>query len=409
MKATPVPIDPALLEPVMRPFPQALTLPAEAYTSPEVLEWEKRRFFEGSWVCAGRATDLSKPGDQRALGVGREGILLVRGDDGRLRGFYNVCRHRGHELLECGASRNQRGIKCPYHAWVYGLEGDLRAAPRFGDVPGFDKSDYPLVQARVVEWNGWVFVNASGDAPEFGDHIGNLGMAVDPYSPERLVLGASHEYEVAANWKIIVENYLECYHCSSIHPELCLVSPPESDKGYVEPPSGAWIGGPMDLREHAETMSLTGESKGVTIPGLPEELRREVGYAAVLPNILISPHPDYVMTHRLEPLSTDRTWVECQWLFPPEAWERESFSPDYAEEFWDITNREDFLACESVQRAVEGRGYRQGPMSTWESGVWEQMALIARSYLEGRLLPLAASERRSAHANLVRGEVPADA
>jgi len=156
-------------------------------------------------------------------------------------------------------------------------------------------------------------------------------------------------------------------------------------------------------------MSLTGESKGVPIPGLPEELGRDVGYAAVLPNILISPHPDYVMTHRLEPLSTDRTWVECQWLFPPEAWEREGFSPDYAEEFWDITNREDFLACESVQRGVEGRGYRLGPMSTWESGVWEAMALVARSYLDGRLLPLSATQRRSAHANLVRGEVPADA
>ena len=148
--AKPAPIDPALLEPVMKPFPGARTLPAEAYTSAEVLGWEERHFFEASWVCAGRAVDLSNPGDQRALRVGREGILLVRGDDARLRGFYNVCRHRGHELLECGASRNQRGIKCPYHAWVYGLEGDLRAAPRFGDVPGFEKADYPLIEARVV-------------------------------------------------------------------------------------------------------------------------------------------------------------------------------------------------------------------------------------------------------------------
>lgn len=386
-ESTAAPVDPALLELVLE---QGLTLPAEAYTSAEVLAWEQRHFFEASWVCIGRSTELGGPGDQKAFRVGREGILLVRGDEGALRGFFNVCRHRGHELLPCGETRNQRGIKCPYHAWVYGLGGELRAAPRFGDVPGFDKDDYSLVEARVSEWHGWVFVNASGDAPPFEEHIGNLGMAVDPYTPERLVLGASHEYVIEANWKIVIENYLECYHCSSIHPELCEVTPPESDQGYPEAAIGAWIGGPMVLRDHAETMSLTGESKGVPIPGLREELLREVGYAAVLPNVLISPHPDYVMTHRIGPLAAGRTFVECQWLFPPEAFERKDFTPDYAREFWDITNREDWDACESVQRAVASRGYRQGPTSTWETDVHREMEAIARGYLEGKLRPLGA-------------------
>jgi Rieske 2Fe-2S family protein len=382
----PAPIDPALLDRVLQPFERARTLPAAAYASPDVFEWERHRFFEGSWVCIGRATELAKPGDQRAVQVGSLSILLVRGDDGALRGFHNVCRHRGHELVPPGEARNARGIKCPYHAWVYGLEGDCRATPRF-DVEHLDRGDFPLVAARVAEWHGWVFANVSGDAIAFEEHIGNLDMAVGDYLPERLVVGASHEYEIRANWKIVIENYLECYHCSNIHPELCEVTPPESDHSYPEPTSGVWIGGPMVLRDHATTMSLSGESLGVAIPSVPTVKLREVGYAALMPNLLISPHPDYVMTHRLVPIAPDRTWIECAWYFPPEAFEKDGFSPDYASEFWDITNREDWEACQSIQRNVTSPGFRQGPISSWEIDVFRAMSVVARGYREGRLAP----------------------
>ena len=128
-------------------------------------------FFDRSWVCAGRATDLPNPQDQRAIRVGTQGIVLVRGDDGVLRGFFNACRHRGHELLPCDfPTVSARVIQCPYHAWTYGLDGTLRGAPRFSDVAGFDKQDYPLLRARE-EWHGWVFVNASGDAPPLAEHV----------------------------------------------------------------------------------------------------------------------------------------------------------------------------------------------------------------------------------------------
>jgi Rieske 2Fe-2S family protein len=379
------PIDSGLLDRVLQPLERARTLPGEAYASPEVFAWEQRHFTEGSWVCVGRATDLERPGDQRALRIGSISMLLVRTGAGQLRGFYNVCRHRGHELLEPGTSRSGRGIKCPYHGWVYGLDGECRATPRFGS-DDLDRAEFPLVPVRVEEWHGWVFVNVSGDAPPLGGHLANLDAVVADYRAERLVALASHEYEVAANWKIVIENYLECYHCSSIHPELCRVTPPESDVQFPGA-SGAWIGGGMLLRDHAVTMSLTGESFGVPIPSVPEARRREIGYVALLPNLLISLHPDYVMTHRLVPLAPDRTWIECAWLFPPEALERPDFTPDYASEFWDITNREDWEACQSVQRNVASPGYRQGPISYWESDVWVSMTLIARGYLEGRLSP----------------------
>jgi Rieske 2Fe-2S family protein len=388
MQRTSAPLDLDAVERVLTPYDRAVTLPGEAYGSPDVFAWEQAHLFEGAWMCIGRASDLglAAPGAQAAVQVGTQSFLLVVGDDGLIRGFHNICRHRGHELLAVGEQRTQRGVRCPYHAWVYGLEGDLRATPRF-DMDSLDKADYPLVDARVEVWHGWLFLNASGDAPDLGTYLGNLEVVVDGYRPEELRLGARHEYELAANWKIAIENYAECYHCSEIHPELCKVTPPDSDIAYPERSNGVWLGGPMELLDHAVTMSLTGASDGVTIPGLPEDKHRLVGYSIVYPNLLISPHPDYVMTHRLVPLAPDRTWIECAWYFPEEAFALPGFSPDYAVEFWDITNREDWGACESVQRNVTSPGYRPGPFSYWEIDVFRSQAIIARAYLEGLLSP----------------------
>jgi Rieske 2Fe-2S family protein len=307
--------------------------------------------------------------------------LLVRGESGELRGFFNVCRHRGHELLACGEATNRQVIKCPYHAWAYELNGTLKGAPRFKHLSSSDPVREGLVPARVVEWHGWTFVNASGSAPPFEEHVGNLDELVRPYGPDRLVACAAHEYEVAANWKIVVENYHECYHCTSIHPELCRVTPTTSGESFD--PTGLWVGGSMDLEAHAETMSLSGASGGVPIPSLAERQLRQVYYYGLFPNLLISPHPDYVMTHRIEPLAPGRTRIECQWLFPAEAAEREGFDPGYAVEFWDLTNRQDWSACESVQRGVSSRGYRQGPLAIDEDNVHQFLTMVAGGYLAG--------------------------
>jgi Rieske 2Fe-2S family protein len=377
----PSPIDPSALASVLAPIGQSRTLPAEAYVSPEVLAWELRHFFEGSWVCLGRSAMVQRAGDQTAVAVGGEGVFLVRGEDGLLRGFANACRHRGHELLACGAVANERVIKCPYHAWVYGLDGSLRAAPRFSDLPETDPVFEGLVPARVQEWRGWIFANADAGAPPLDEHVGNLDELLAPYDPASLVTAASHEYEVHANWKIVVENYHECYHCPQIHPELCRVTPPTSGDSFET--TGLWVGGSMDLREHAETMSISGESLGQPIAGLSAEQRRQVNYFGLFPNLLISPHPDYVLTHRIEPLATDRTRIECEWLFPRTVSERPGFDPAYAVEFWDITNRQDWGACESVQRGVSSRGYRPGPLALEEDNVHQFLTMVAGGYLQG--------------------------
>jgi Rieske 2Fe-2S family protein len=155
------------------------------------------------------------------------------------------------------------------------------------------------------------------------------------------------------------------------------------DSGENFPHDGMWVGGSMELKDFAATMSLTGESEGVPIRGLSARQRREVYYFGLFPNLLLSLHPDYIMTHRLEPLSPGRSKVECQWLFPPEAKERPSFSPAYAAEFWDITNREDWRACESVYRGLRSQGFRQGPFAWSEDEVHIFMAMVAKAYLEG--------------------------
>jgi len=380
------PLDAAELDRALQPFGKSTMLPAAAYTSQAVLEWERRNFTAATWACLGRAVDL-RSGDggrtltQRAVQVGDIPVLLTfagtsagadadSGADLTVRAFANTCRHRGHELLPEGGTADRRAITCPYHAWSFGLDGSVVAAPGFTEVPTFDKADYPLVALPTEVWHGWVFVNATGDAAPFAEHLGGMAELVAPYAPERLHLRARHTYEIAANWKIVCENYHECYHCPLIHPELCQVSPPTSGDNYDLP--GAWVGGSMDLAPDADTMSLSGASEGDPIPGVDP---RKVLYLGLFPNLLISLHPDYVMTHRMVPLEPGRTWIECSWYFPSE-----TVDPSYAVDFWDLTNRQDWGACESVQRGLGSPHFKPGPFAPNEDAVHQWVTMLGRGY-----------------------------
>ena len=367
-----------------------LMMPAEAYTSPDVLAWERRHLFAGSWSCLGRVEDLfpeasGRPLSQRALVVGDIACLLVR-DEGTLRMYANTCRHRGHELLPEGDTSERRSVVCPYHAWSYDLQGRLIGAKGFRDDASFEFAEHGLVELSVRVWEGWVFGHAlhplgSPEVPAFEEHLGVFDTVVAPYAPGRLVVADRHYYEVAANWKVISENYHECYHCPLIHPELCQVSPPTSGDNYDLP--GGWVGGSMDLRDGMRTMSLTGELAATPLPDAPPT---RVEYLHLLPNLLISAHPDYVMTHRMVPLSPDRTWVECSWLVIPGA---DGSVPDAAGavEFWDLTNKQDWAACESVQRGLASPHFAPGPFAPNEDAVAQLVSMIGRAYRTGRLVP----------------------
>jgi Rieske 2Fe-2S family protein len=363
-------------------------LPAAAYTSPEVLAWERRHLFAGGWSCLGRLVDLlptgGRPTTQRSLAVGDVAALLVRDGD-RVRMFANTCRHRGHELLVEGESSQRRSIVCPYHAWTYDLGGALTGARGFREDERFEPADHGLVELPVRVWEGWVFGHAlhpqgSELVPSFERHLGDLTGILAPYACGSLVLADRHTYEVAANWKVVAENYHECYHCPLIHPELCQVSPPDSGHNYDLP--GAWIGGSMDLRDGMATMSMTGALAATPLPGVDP---RQVEYVQVLPNLLVSAHPDYVMTHRLVPLEPGRTWIECSWLV---AAGPDGSVPDArgAVDFWDLTNKQDWGACESVQRGLASPHFRPGPFAPNEDAVAQLVATVSEAYRAGRLV-----------------------
>jgi Rieske 2Fe-2S family protein len=382
LDTTAPPFDPMDLEPTLRPFGQSRMLPRDAYVSPRVFAFEQEWFFAGSWTCVGREGDLEGTGAQRAVRVGGAGALLVRGTDRRVRAFANTCRHRGHELLGVGEQTTRRTILCPYHAWTYDLDGAVRAAPGFRDHADFRPEEHGLVELPLESWHGFLFANGSGDAPPFAEHVGALDDLVAPYRPERLLPLVSHSYDLACNWKVVLENYHECYHCPLIHPELCQVSPPASGDNFEL--DGAWVGGTMDLKDHAVTMSLDGHSDGVPIPGLDGERLRTVAYLGLFPNLLLSLHPDYVMTHVVEPLGPALSHVVCTWYFPPEATGRPGFDPSYAVDFWDRTNRQDWAACESVQRGMASPHFQPGPLAPAEDAVYHVVTMIARAYLGER-------------------------
>ena len=248
---------------------------------------------------------------------------------------------------------------------------------------GFDEEDHSLVELPAEVWHGWVLGHAvhpvgHPDVPDLARHVGDLEPIVAPDRCEELVLADRHSYEVAANWKVIAENYHECYHCPLIHPELCQVTPPDSGDNYDLP--GAWVGGSMFLRDGMRTMSMTGELAGTPLPGVDTT---RVEYLHLLPNLLVSAHPDYVMAHRLVPLAPGRTWVECSWYVAPGAG---GGVPDArgAVDFWDVTNKQDWAACESVQRGLSSPHFRPGPFAPNEDAVADFVARVGRAYRAGR-------------------------
>ena len=276
--------------------------------------WEQHNIFS-SWTCVGHAADLAEPGSQRAVSVGAGSVVLSRDEDGTIHAFANACRHRGHELLQCGETAKRRSIICPYHSWSYKLDGSLRNAPSFRDVPGFEPDRFGLVELRVVDWHGWIFVDPTGTGGEFADHVAGTEEIIAPYRPEDLV------DRRAAQLRARVQLEGDRRELPGVLPLLddpsgTVAHQPADERRQPRAAPAQWMGGSMDLIPEAATMSLDGRSGGVAIAGLSETELRSVMYLVGYPNLLVSLHPDYVMTHLMTPLSVDRTHVECAWAFP---------------------------------------------------------------------------------------------
>ncbi|HEY3886333.1 MAG TPA: aromatic ring-hydroxylating dioxygenase subunit alpha [Vicinamibacterales bacterium] len=342
----------------------ARTLPARYYIDRGFFQRELDGLFGSMWFCAGRSEEVSRPGQFVVREVNGFNIIVARHAGGAMRAFHNVCRHRGTRLCTESSGQFAGSIQCPYHAWTYDLDGSLIGAPHMDEVPHFQKSDYPLRAVHADEWDGHVFLNLSDRSEPLASQLGALVEKFRPWQMDRLRLGRRIVYDVKANWKLIVQNYNECLHCPNLHPALNKLSHYLS--GENEPFRPAYMGGRMDLRPGVETLSMNGACPRTFLPALAPEDRRRVYYYAIFPNLLLSLHPDYMLTHTLWPLAPDRTANVCEWHFHPSELARERFDPSDCVEFWDMTNRQDWHVCELSQAGISSPAYTPGPYSNRE-------------------------------------------
>jgi Rieske 2Fe-2S family protein len=350
---------------IRAPLEEATTLPGRFYHDPAIHQEELRQIFASMWLCVGREEDLAKPGDYLTRDVGAESVLVVRGAEGRVNAFHNVCRHRGSRLLTEASGTGLTRVQCPYHAWTYELNGALRVAPHMEEARNFDRSEFALRRVRLEAWDGFLFINLSADAPGLLEHLGELGSRFKAYRMATLRRARRIDYTVEANWKMVCENYSECYHCALIHPELNRVSHYLS--GQTDLVNQATVGGWMDLRRDDYcTMTISGRTERPPFSSIDAQDQRRIHYYIVYPNLLLSLHPDYVMTHTVWPQGADRSLVTCEFLFDREEMAKPGFDPSDAVDFWDLTNKQDWHACELAHLGVKSGGYDRGRLSSLE-------------------------------------------
>jgi glycine betaine catabolism A len=353
------------------------TLPQQYFVSDEVFRQEQEQIFSKQWLLVGHQSQVANAGDYFLVSVppssdyaaARESLIVIRDKSGVIHGFYNVCRHRGTRLKEdaCG---HASAIQCPYHAWTYGLDGRLIGAPHMDEVPGFDKADYSLRAVRLALWEGFIFVNLDENAMPLEEWFAPLNGKFSHWNMSILRPAKRIEYDVRANWKLMFENYSECYHCPGVHPMLAKVSPYDSAQNDLS--EGPFLGGFMKINRGAG-LTMSGKACALPVGGIMrgdgEEAEDDglVFYYSIFPNMLLSLHPEYVMVHQLWPKSPERTLIVCDWFFHPDAFNRPDFKPDDAIEFWDMTNKQDWHVCELSQQGIASRAYEPGPYSSRES------------------------------------------
>ncbi|MCW2916037.1 MAG: 2Fe-2S ferredoxin [Actinomycetia bacterium] len=338
------------------------TLPGRSYYDPGVFAAEQEHIFEAMWFCAVRASELDRPGRFRTVQIGRESVIVSRNKAGDPRAFLNVCRHRGARLCteESGEVRNT--FKCAYHAWAYDLDGALVGAPHFARMNDVDRGPLGLASAHVREWLGYVWVCLADRPPSFEDtviadvveRLGDLS-PLDGYRVADLSVGKRISYDVKANWKLIIENFLECYHCATIHPELVRVLP-EFSRGLA---AQSYVGHGAEFGKDIEGFTVDGGAGFDRLPDLADEQDRRYFAMTLKPQVFVNLVPDHVIFHRMFPVSATRTIVECDWLYSPEV-TRSDADMSRSVELFDRVNLQDFEACELCQPAMESRAYAAG-------------------------------------------------
>jgi Rieske 2Fe-2S family protein len=353
------------------------TLHRDLYLESSWFAKERENIFFDQWFCVGREDDVATTGSYRVVDLAGESILLVRGEDDQVRAFYNVCRHRGCQLIDsknedqhCGRFRS--GIRCPYHSWTYRLDGRLHHTPHVE----VQKENYSLHPIRLERWGGFVFVKLGSDSASLEQQLGPIPGRVRRYPLQILVDGWTTEYQVAANWKVILENYNECYHCAGVHPELCRIVPEFRRNGGAGLDWGAGI----PQKAGTNTFTVSGTTSRPPLPGLNDtEKERHFG-ELMYPNLMLSLSMDHAAIFILWPTGPESTRIECRLLFHPDTRDQAGFDASDAADFWDLVNRQDWDICERVQRGMHARPFRHGLYAPMED-----LSLDIRNYIATRL------------------------
>ncbi|HEV2583237.1 MAG TPA: aromatic ring-hydroxylating dioxygenase subunit alpha, partial [Ktedonobacteraceae bacterium] len=337
------------------------TLPGRYYYDPAIYELELEKIFSHMWVCIGRADALPNPGAYRVVTLGRESVIVARNREGMLNAFLNVCRHRGARLCSQETGQLKGSIQCRYHAWTYGLDGRLIGAPNVMNDERFERVTFGLFPVALEVWHGFIYLSldehpapvAEQLNPVILERFGSL-QPFERYGVGDLKVGKSITYDVQANWKLLLENFMECYHCSPMHPELCDLLPGfRTGKSYID-------GDAATLAEGIEAFNMTGRASRPLLKGLrPEDGRKYYG-EVLLPNVLINLLGDHVVAHTVWPLAPDRSLVVCDWLFDADVAAAPGFDPMDAVELFDIVNKQDWEVCELTQQSMSSRAFKNG-------------------------------------------------
>jgi Rieske 2Fe-2S family protein len=355
----------------------AKTLARRYYAGEDVYEAETERIFLEHWLFAGRVSDLTEPGSYFLFEVETESVIVLRDYEGEIRAHHNVCRHRGTRLVSEPEGTLAKSIQCMYHAWTYALDGTLSGAPFMDEVEGFCKENYPLKSVSLSLWEGCIFVNLANEPEPFEEAYAPLIGKFASWGLDELERAHRIVYDIPANWKLVFQNYSECYHCPGLHPVLNRLTPFRNSSNDLE--EGPFLGGPMRMEIEGGSMTMSGQRCAAPLGELEGDALNCAQYYTVFPNFLLSLHPDYVLIHRIDRLATDRTRIICDWLFHPDAISAQDFDPSGAVEFWNMTNKQDWHVSELSQQGISSRAYTPGPYAELESMIaaWDREYLRA--------------------------------
>jgi Rieske 2Fe-2S family protein len=349
-----------------------MSLPSSWYSDPSHHRKEEAHIWQADWVYLCHGSALAKPRQYQTLTIGNQPVVVVRDEDGMLRGYYNTCRHRGSALCLAQSGRlDANALVCPYHQWSFRLnDGSLAATTSFTEPEGFNKSDYPLFPIAVQEWRGAIFVNLDPNAAWDVDSLFQRSAnGLSRFPLEEMKVGKTWSKMINCNWKLFWENFNECLHCPNIHPELAALVPLYSRRiinkmdvpdweDHEDSNDPLYRGG---LRSGAETWSKDGSAQGHVISSLShEEITRGQLYASAWPSMFIAGYADHVRIVRVLPKGTTQTEITAEWLFEEQTLNNPQYDMANVVDFATLVMDQDGEACEMNQLGLNAQPFTEG-------------------------------------------------